>query len=268
MNENNRRFPWPPAVLPLIEVVCLGAACSLLATHPIIATGLALMAAVALNFTVHVFFHECIHYSSEHRLPRVFNWVGSVILGMPLDGYRVHHCNHHQHDNGAEDFSTTWKHAADGSRTPWHRLAYVFGWPRQSLAAGRFLRQGVSQARDAEFAGRIPAQRNAILIGLVALALGSWTFALLYLAVIYLGWALVALQNYGQHMPSMGGEATTFTHPLYNRLLFNNGLHWEHHALPDRSWRELRLDARSPRIQVPHLLQPFVVTGVREGAHD
>jgi len=47
-------------------------------------------------------------------------------------------------------------------------------------------------------------------------------------------------------------------------LLFNNGLHWEHHAHPERSWHELTPDDESPRISMPHLVFALVRAPLKE----
>jgi fatty acid desaturase len=268
-----RRFPWPLASLPQLEIGCFVAACVALEEHPFMALALLLVAALALSLAVHVFFHECIHFSTGRPLPRAFTWLASTAMGLPFDGYRIHHYNHHRHDNGAADFSSTWRF--DGSaREPRAAWSYALSWPRQSIAAGMYVRKHAREPSEsnwtAEIATRMPAQRWVLLIVLAALALASWPYAIMYVALVYLGWTAVALHNYGQHPPCSpaGGDATTWDQPLYNRLVFNNGLHWEHHARPDLAWNELTADGRSPRIRLPHLLQPLAPQLRPEVTHD
>lgn len=248
------RFPWPLAIFPGIEVGLFAAACMTISTSPLLGAGLLALAGVALSFAIHIFFHECLHYSDRYPLGRWFTWPASTLIGLPFDGYRVHHRNHHRHGNADGDFSSTWRHTAIG-RTPCPVLPYVLGWPRQNLAASRAIRSG--EHMDQAVIHRIPAQRRILLLCFAVLTLISFTCGVMYLVLIYLGWAGAALHNYGQHPPVADGDTTTCARPLYNRLLFNNGLHWEHHAHPGRPWHALQVDARSPRIALPHPLHPL-----------
>ncbi|MDH5692444.1 MAG: fatty acid desaturase [Gammaproteobacteria bacterium] len=220
-----------------------------------------LLAGLTLNFSIHIYFHEKVHRSASY--PTFYNLIASVFLGLPFDGYRLHHYNHHKYDNGALDLSSTWK-IVNGQRRPRSLVSYVLCWPAQLT---RFLRGYTSlQLSDSileKVAPRIRKQKIGLGIFLALLIFIDPIVFVMYLALIYLGWALSALQNYGQHPPIEGQETSSYTNRIYNRLLFNNGLHWEHHKHPSLAWHELRCLYHGERINEPHLIHPFCLFSKR-----
>ncbi len=246
-------------IFPFLELIFFVGSALMLNYSIIISAFLLLISGVWLSFSVHIFFHECVH--RNERYSSLFNWVATILMGLPFDGYRIHHFNHHRYENGSCDFSTTWKWQGS-NKIPRPLLSYALGWPRQ-LIAGMGCENPFGGSRsDAErIKQRIPAQKKALLFSIIVLAVLSWKILLLYLALIYLGWALSSVHNYGQHPPIEGNLITTFTNELYNKIFFNNGLHWEHHHAPSLRWNELLPEANSYRIQHSHLISPLVREG-------
>jgi fatty acid desaturase len=245
-------------VFPVLEVVTFGSSCLLASSQPGLAGALLLTASLLLCLSVHVSVHEAVHHPRLARFP-LSGPLFSIVIGLPFQGYRWHHLNHHRWNNALEDYSSTWRTTREGPR-PWALWRYVLGWPRQLVRSGLAM-------RTADAAGEVPrAIRRAIRLEqatvlLLIAGLGVFVprLALQYLALVYVGWALIALQNYGQHPPRAYGveRPTSYYSALYNRLLFRNGLHAEHHDEPQRAWSELEAGAQAP-IHAPHLLQPFV----------
>ena len=100
-----------------------------------------------------------------------------------------------------------------------------------------------------------------LLSWLIFLTWLSPAAVLLYVSLIYLGWALISLHNFGQHLPRDYGtlyRTTSFQAPWYNRAFFNNGLHFEHHRRPAVPIADLQADEAAEQLTVPHLLAPFV----------
>ena len=100
-------------VFPAIQLVSLVMACSVLPDNPLLVAVLVAVAALALNFSVHVCFHEWIH---QHRSPELGPLAFTLLSGTPFDGYRLHHQNHHFHENGPGDYSSTWSFGAEGRK--------------------------------------------------------------------------------------------------------------------------------------------------------
>jgi len=248
-------------IFPLLEAAAFLLACA--AGVSLAGGALFLLASVLLCYTVHVSIHEAVHQPALARFP-LSGPLLSVVMGLPLQGYRWHHLNHHRWNNELPDYSTTWRSTAAGPR-PWPLWRYVLGWPRQLVRSGLAMRAAYG-------AGQIPSrvhratrrEQASILLALGVLAVVAPRAAAAYLAMVYLGWMLIALQNYGQHPPRAYGResATSYYAPLYNRLLFRNGLHAEHHERPHLAWDEIE-PAPQAAIAYPHLLQPLVETEPR-----
>ena len=242
-------------IYPVIEVACFAGAWS--------AGGwwtLAWLAgaALALCLALHVTYHEWAHQGAPGGLPG--ECAITLLIGMPFDGYRWHHLNHHRHANALEDFSTTFRAGASGPE-PQAWLPYALGWPRQ-------LARSSAEMRARDRAGTLPPglgakvrrQKRWVQVALLGLAVVSWRAALAWLATMYAGWALVAVHNYGQHPPIAHGSglSTSYRGALYNRVLCANGLHHEHHRDPALPWERLAPLADAPRVARPHLLIPPV----------
>ena len=125
-------FPWKMAIYPLFEIIFLILSFILFEQHLELAILCLLIAAIGVSFSVHIFFHECVHYAN--RFPAYFNYLASLLMGLPFDGYRIHHYNHHCHENSEHDFSTTWIYSG-GTRKARSVMSYIVGWPRQLMAS-------------------------------------------------------------------------------------------------------------------------------------
>lgn len=212
--------------------------------------------ALAFSFALHISFHEWMHQGRSGGLPGEF--MISALMGMPAEGYRWHHQNHHQHENALEDFSTTWRAGAQGPE-PQGWLSYAVGWPRQLARSAASLR-----ARDV--AGTLPdgvkvrlrRQKRFLQVLFFAMLVVSWKVALAWFATLYAGWVLVSVHNYGQHPPVDYGSrvSTSYRGALYNAITCANGLHHEHHRDPALPWEQLTPADGAPLVTRPHLLLP------------
>jgi fatty acid desaturase len=217
-----------------------------------------LLSALLLCLSVHVSIHEAVHHPGLARFP-LSGAVFTLVMGLPFQGYRWHHFNHHRWNNALDDYSSTWRATPDGPR-PWPLWRYVLGWPRQLVRSGLAM-------RAAHAAGEVPAathrairrEQATLLLLLAALAVFAPRIAVLYVALVYAGWSLISLQNFGQHPPRVYGNdtPTSYYSPLYNLVLFRNGFHAEHHEEPNLPWHDIAPTPTAP-IRAPHLLQPFV----------
>ncbi|NBX82073.1 fatty acid desaturase [bacterium] len=221
------------------------------------------IAALALNFGVHVTFHELVHLSGsrESGWIKVLSDLVTVCCGIPFDGYRWHHYTHHRFNNGPEDYSCTWKSQADGVAVPHNCWAYAFAWPSQ-LMKGRadLIRQLKMSEAPRWIQQRIQRQKMLLTILYLSLLLWNWPTAIWYFALTYWGWFLVTLHNYGQHLPlrKAGAYATSYQSRWYNWVFCNNGIHYEHHADPGIIWYELKPSLEAPcPVGFPHLAGPL-----------
>jgi fatty acid desaturase len=212
-----------------------------------------LAAALALSWSVHVYFHVGVHRLGGDWWGAIGGLLATPVMGLPFDGYRLHHRNHHRHDNGPEDVSRTWTPGADGPR-PRQPLLYALGWPLDLWRSRRWVRrEAAAGAIEPWVRRRIMAQQVLLLVLIAGLLWWDPRAAGLYLLYVYAGWALIALHNYGQHPPAAG--ATRSLHGrLYNLLTANNGLHAEHHAQPAISITALVPDPAARLTRWPHPL--------------
>lgn len=253
-NNSNKPFPLKLAVFPLLELFFFIASC--LANNLFISFVFIVLAGILLSFSIHIFFHECVHVRDEY--PLGINIINTLLLGLPFDGYRVHHFNHHTYANDLKDFSTTW-YLKDGIKTPFSAYRYSFGWLRQLSASIKEPDPFDKSLGDVlKIKTRIEPQKVALFVFCIALAfIGLKAFSL-YFALVYLGWGFSALHNYGQHPPIKNEPICTYASKTYNTLFFNNGLHWEHHDKPWLSWDQIELDKNSFRIKYAHLIEPVL----------
>lgn len=252
----NKNFPWKLGIYPLLELVFFIAAN--MVSNPLLSLIFVVIAGVMLSFSIHIFFHECVHVREEFPMP--INIINTIFLGLPFDGYRVHHYNHHTYANGLKDFSSTW-YIKNSKKTAFSACRYTFGWLQQLSKAMQEPKPFNEKLGDvAVIKARIYPQKLTLFFFCLLLAfIGLKTF-ILYFILVYFGWAFSSLHNYGQHPPIQEELICTYENKLYNRVTFNNGLHWEHHDKPWLSWEQLEIDKKSSRINHPHLIQPCFFT--------
>ena len=250
--SNNKQFPFKLAIYPLLELVFFIAAN--IVEQPLLSIIFIVIAGILLSFSIHIFFHECVHVREEFSLP--VNIINTLFLGLPFDGYRVHHYNHHTYANELADFSSTW-YLKNGEKTAFKPCRYTFGWLRQLSRAIHEADPFSHTLGDVyKIKARIEPQKIALFLFCILLAFISLKTFILYFVLVYLGWAFSALHNYGQHPPIENEVVCTFANNFYNKITFNNGLHWEHHDKPWLGWEQITLDKESSRINLPHLIQP------------
>lgn len=249
-------YPWKLAIFPLLEVVFFIAA--IVVSNLFWSLLLLLIAGILLSFSIHIFFHECVHYRAKY--PQWVNIIKTLFLGLPFDGYRVHHFNHHTYANGLKDFSSTW-YLQDGIKKPFPPCRYSFGWLRQ-LSASIIEPHPFDEKMGAVaiIKERIYAQKVALFLFCIVLAFIGLKAFVYYFLLVYLGWAFSALHNYGQHPPLEDKRICSYGNKCYNTLFFNNGLHQEHHDKPWLSWQKLVLDSKSKAIKYPHLIAPCALS--------
>ncbi len=245
-------------IFPVIQGLSFYASVATFGSKPTLSLVLFLISCLALNFTVHVSLHEFVHHYQPKSNRDLGSLFFSLFAGLPFDGYRLHHYNHHQYNNQIKDYSSTWQMTAHGFK-PYNLAFYAFAW----LAFLEKARQNIQKDIVAGvlpkfYSERLKFQKIGLFLFYALLAAISKVAFLLYFLHVYLGWVLISLHNYGQHPPVTGvNEPTTFANSIFNAFFFKNGLHWEHHHNPSVHWSDLELSPNSKRIQVPHLLEPF-----------
>lgn len=203
-----------------------------------------IMAAVALSYSLHIVFHEVVHRKYfRHPLSKMLGESAiSILLGTPFNEYRQSHWRHHRHTNLLQDTTSTWASTPNGPK-PRHFWSYSLGWPAMMPTSIMAL---VRERREGRISNVIMAKvifEGSLLIALhIGLAYFATTLWCIYTATIYLGYVGIAAINYMQHPPvdyGSGYTSSIYRH-AYNRILYNNGLHFEHHDRIQEPVIELR----------------------------
>lgn len=218
-------------------------------------------AASFMAFTLHISAHYQVHHPSKRKgINTIRELFYTLILSMPFHFYRFQHIYHHIYDNEYGDMTSTWNFH-DGNRTPASFFVYCFLWPVTKKRQKEFTSQWEKDGKVIPFPKPL-IKREAILILslLVVLGLLNIWYGLFYLALFYLGWTFIAIVNYGQHLPLEGEKNAigfSYIKLWYNKLLINNGLHFEHHKDPRIPYWELSASKKSPKNIWPQLIDGF-----------
>ncbi len=234
-----------------------------------------LCAAFFMSLTLHVTAHEALHRAMGGRWHA---WVGfgmTLLLGVSFRYYRIHHWNHHRHNNGIHDFSCTWRpdKRRDSRFRPKNFWAYGLLWPKDLLRLPKQLAQGKRDGYATFGDIRALLVENALWIAIGVLLLSNELIPIAWMAgycfAVYWGWVFIAWHNYGQHLPmtaagtaqmignEMDIQITSYNGTWYNALTHGNGLHAEHHLHPDQPTHQLRREPIGLEIPSPHLWAAF-----------
>lgn len=185
---------------------------------------------VAHNFIHHPFF-------KNSWLNHLFSVLNTLVLGAPQSMYRVHHLNHHRHNNRPEsDESSTFKHGIAGKEE--NIFAYsILGVIRMDLP-GLY--------RAARKSSTLPLIEALALLSFVCFFANlNWKLFVAYVIGTYaLGQVFALWQNYCEHHHAdpydRKRDSVSCYNPVYNFLWFNNGYHQEHHFSPQTHWTAIR----------------------------
>ena len=210
--------------------------------------GIGLLYAVSVGWSLNSLAHNFIHnpFFTSRGANRAMSFLITWSLISPQTMYRYIHLRHHAGnadrpgaDGETVDPLSIYQHGGDGRPEP--LLSYVFL---------QFFRDDDPFALARKIAVKRPAEARQALAefwSLVAIggamAMVHWTFALLMLAMSYLGQCLSNLSGYYEHLgadpdrPIAWGVSSYGR--LYNWVFFYNGYHAEHHYRPKVHWTRM-----------------------------
>lgn len=242
-------------IFPLLEMSFLLMSFYLFQTHLFLSVCFVLVAALFLNFSLHITVHHYVHFKVKNQfIDRFVVYTYSIFLGLPYSLYRAQHFNHHRYNNSLDDVTSTWT-LKKGKTIPKNFIGYSFFWfvrKPDILFTNELIADG---KLDATIKIKILLESGLIGATYTMLIWINPFFALYYLALTYVGWTLIAITNYGQHLPLEYGtpKAFTYKNKIYNFFFFNNGLHYEHHENPTLNYPELEFKNKAV-IKLPHIL--------------
>lgn len=226
---------------------------ALTVAHPLLSWPLVLLSGAALVF-LNCTNYQCVAHNFLHNpffrkgwVNDAFSILNSPVLGMPQTLYKLHHLNHHRHNNDrpdrstgtTKDFSSTYRFG----RKPGHEesiFAYsVFGPFRMPL---RILYR---KAQKKNCQRQVIAEIAGIVTTITCLCILDLEFFFLFLVPVwFLGQAAALAENYLEHHLAVPGDprrdSISCYGRLYNLIWFNNGYHQEHHCHPSEHWTKIK----------------------------
>lgn len=243
---------------PLFQFLFLVLAFYLVDTNLILSLFLVFGASVFLNFSLHISYHYHVHFKSRYKMANfLIEIAASLLMGIPFHYYQMSHLNHHKYDNKLGDFTSTWKQE-NGNPIAKSFFIYCFLWP---LAGEIRLKKQIELAKSEGYFNRrkelkMKLEWLFIFAFIVFLFYLNVLYGFAYIMMVYTGWSMIAMHNFGQHLPEKYGElkANSYYNKLYNFLFINNGLHLEHHEKPGLKYWELNSENKG-KIEHPHLVE-------------
>lgn len=208
-----------------------------------------ILAALFMSFSLHITYHHHVHHKPKAKgLNYGLDYIISMLLGMPFHFYKLQHLNHHKHNNEIGDMTSTYQKSGNEVKAkPF--FSYVLFW---FLNTGDFNAYKEQAIIDGYFTkkdnSKMAIEGGFNLVVISSLFIMDWRYGILFGVMFYLGWSMIALHNYGQHLPTKQHQvAYSYYGKLYNFFFMNNGLHYEHHLYPQLSYWELKKDSQPER---------------------
>lgn len=204
---------------------------------------LQLVGLVLLNIFMMGTNYQCIAHNFIHIpffklgiLNQIFSMFNSIGIGLPQSLYRIHHLNHHRHNNHPDtDESSTYRYGKNGKEENIFTYS-LLGVIRTDLGA---------LYKSARKQSVLPVIEILILVYFIGfLAAINWKLVLYYLVPsIFLGQVFAVWENYCEHhrapLNDRKRDSVSCYNSFYNFIWFNNGYHQEHHYSPQVHWTEI-----------------------------
>lgn len=251
---------------PILQLVSLLLSFYMLDRNMLLAMVFLFLAIVFMNFSLHISYHFHVHHKSKNKfLNRLKDFYATIHLGMPFHLYQMQHLNHHLYNNEIGDFTSTYMQIGDAVQAkPLWRYVLLFwvsdGRKNQFKIAKN---QGYLSQPD-RLKIRWEGIFNLIILGLICY--WDWHYTIVFGIMIYFGWSLIALHNYGQHLPveKQGILGFSYYGKIYNWLFLNNGLHYEHHRQPATHYWDLKnIKNKAGHNDHIHLIDPFFLQTIK-----
>lgn len=182
--------------------------------------------------------HNFIHnpFFKSSTLNKLFSLLNSFGIGMPSSAYRIHHLEHHRHNNRPDkDDTSTFKYGKYGQEE--NIILY------SSIG---IIRTDIPELCKiaCKHSTLVLAEVLLMVIFVVGLSLLNWKLFLGYVMTSYLIGQFFALwENYCEHHHAdyndRKRDSVSCYNSVYNFLWFNNGYHQEHHYAPTLHWSQI-----------------------------
>jgi fatty acid desaturase len=195
--------------------------------------------------------NHCPTFASKRSNHVFAAWI-SLFYGYPTFAWiPTHNLNHHRYVNADGDATITWRHTNRHNVLVAASYFFVSAY-YQSGPINDFIKQ--ARAKNPELYRRIMLQYLVwgggylslfgLAVALHGFSTGLYVFGFsMGLPALFSLWTIM-LFNYDQHVHadpfSKTDHSRSFTSPILNFLLFNNGYHAAHHERAGAHWTELK----------------------------
>lgn len=187
--------------------------------------------------------YQCIAHNFIHNpffksslLNDLFSILNSLCIGVPESVYRIHHLEHHRHNNRPDkDETSTFRHGKDGKE----ENIFLYS----SLGILRTDLVGLYTVAK-KHSALVHLELICLTLFIAGLSLLNWKLFLGYVLTSYLAGQFFALwENYCEHHQAdytdRKRDSVSCYNSLYNLVWFNNGYHQEHHYSPTIHWSQI-----------------------------
>jgi fatty acid desaturase len=187
--------------------------------------------------------YQCVAHNFIHNpffkstfLNQAFSVLNSLCLGIPESVYRIHHLEHHRHNNNpAKDESSTYRYGKNGEEENIF-LYSTLGVMRTDLVS--LYKTALKQSP------LVHVELLSLSLFIAGLSILNWKLFLGYVLTSYVFGQVFALwENYCEHhyadFSDRKRDSVSCYNSIYNIVWFNNGYHQEHHYSPTIHWTEI-----------------------------
>jgi fatty acid desaturase len=205
--------------------------------------------------------HNFIHnpFFKSQELNSLFSVLNTICIGVPESIYRIHHMEHHRHNNHPEkDETSTLKYGKNGLEENIF-LYSTLGVLRTDLVG--LYKTAVKQSN------LVKLELVCLILFISILTLLNWKLLLGYVFASYvLGQIFALWENYCEHhyadYTDRKKDSVSCYNSFYNLVWFNNGYHQEHHFSPQVHWTEIaKVKEKLPQdriiVKLCHLTNSF-----------
>lgn len=187
--------------------------------------------------------YQCVAHNFIHNpffkstfLNQAFSVLNSLCLGIPESVYRIHHLEHHRHNNNpAKDESSTYRYGKNGEEENIF-LYSTLGVMRTDLVS--LYKTAMKQS------SLVHVELLSLSLFIAGLSFLNWKLFLGYVLTSYVFGQVFALwENYCEHhhadFNDRKRDSVSCYNSIYNIVWFNNGYHQEHHFSPTIHWTKI-----------------------------
>jgi fatty acid desaturase len=185
-----------------------------------------------INTSMHYHMHVPIFRSKF--LNRLYEIFVSMTVGIPCQGWKYFHTEHHKHNNSIRDPVSFYRYGINGQReNVWSYC--IMGLIRDLTGKNKF---------DVKNKSLLKVEIYAFWLFLFSIFIINPIYGFIYVVTYLLSLIMNNAQSYGEHYnvideSNFRNNSVGYYSKFYNILCLNMGYHQEHHVRPSAHWTEL-----------------------------